>query len=109
MRNEQTDLIAELEKERVEKGELVAAVDEMLLLQTSAAPDANTAAVIEDFRRSISRPAPPPHASIPAFREPPVPAPVQSRIGRGMPRPSGIASKSKMMSNIERMGGAPKH
>jgi chromosome segregation ATPase len=111
MRNEQTDLIAELEKERVEKGELVAAVDEMLLLQTSAASDANTAAVIEDFRRSISRPAPPPHASIPAFREPPVASapPVQSRIGRGMPRPSGIASKSKMMSNIERMGGAPKH
>jgi hypothetical protein len=81
----------------------------MLLLQ-SGAPDANTAAVIEDFRRSISRPAPPPHAAIPAFREPPAAsAPVQSRIGRGMPRPSGMASKSKMMSNIERMGGAPKH
>jgi chromosome segregation ATPase len=112
MRNEQTSLISELEKERVEKGELVAAVDEMLLLQTSTAPDANTAAVIEDFRRSISRPAPPPHAAIPAFREPPVASaapPVQSRIGRGMPRPSGLASKSKMMSNIERMGGAPKH
>ena len=92
----------------MEKGELVAAVDEMLLLQSSA-PDSNTAAVIEDFRRSISRPAPPPHGSIPAFREQPAPAPVQSRIGRGMPRPSGIASKSKMMSNIERMGGAPKH
>jgi chromosome segregation ATPase len=109
MRHEQTDLIAELEKERVEKGELVAAVDEMLLLQ-SGAPDANTAAVIEDFRRSISRPAPPPHASIPAFRDAPAAsAPVQSRIGRGVPRPSGMASKSKMMSNIERMGGAPKH
>jgi chromosome segregation ATPase len=109
MRHEQTDLIAELEKERVEKGELVAAVDEMLLLQ-SGAPDANTAAVIEDFRRSISRPAPPPHAAIPAFRDAPAASvPVQSRIGRGMPRPSGLASKSKMMSNIERMGGAPKH
>ncbi|CAD0108032.1 unnamed protein product [Aureobasidium uvarum] len=108
MRNEQADLIRELEKERVEKGELVAAVDEMLLLQSSA-PDGNTAA-IEDFRRSISRPAPPPHASVPAFREQPsAPAPVQSRIGRGMPRPSGIASKSKMMSNIERMGNLPKH
>ncbi|KAI5197344.1 hypothetical protein E4T39_07310 [Aureobasidium subglaciale] len=108
MRNEQADLIQELEKERVEKGELVAAVDEMLMLQHST-PEGNTAA-IEDFRRSISRPAPPPHASIPAFREPPAaaPAPVQSRIGRGVPRPSGI-SKSKMMSNIERMGGAPKH
>jgi hypothetical protein len=81
----------------------------MLLLQ-SGAPDANTAAVIEDFRRSISRPAPPPHAAIPAFRDAPAAsAPVQSRIGRGMPRPSGMASKSKMMSNIERMGGAPKH
>ncbi|KAG9926884.1 hypothetical protein KCV05_g6813, partial [Aureobasidium melanogenum] len=107
MRNEQADLIRELEKERVEKGELVAAVDEMLLLQSSA-PEGNTAA-IEDFRRSISRPAPPPHASIPSFKEQPAPAPAQSRIGRGVPRPSGIASKSKMMSNIERMGGAPKH
>ncbi|KAH0259211.1 hypothetical protein KCU91_g15338, partial [Aureobasidium melanogenum] len=108
MRNEQADLIRELEKERVEKGELVAAVDEMLLLQSSA-PEGNTAA-IEDFRRSMSRPAPPPHASIPTFREQPAPAPApQSRIGRGVPRPSGIASKSKMMSNIERMGGAPKH
>ncbi|KAG9850944.1 hypothetical protein KCU98_g4281, partial [Aureobasidium melanogenum] len=107
MRNEQADLIRELEKERVEKGELVAAVDEMLLLQSSA-PEGNTAA-IEDFRRSISRPAPPPHASIPTFKEQPAPAPAQSRIGRGVPRPSGIASKSKMMSNIERMGGAPKH
>ncbi|KAG9659677.1 hypothetical protein KCU64_g3701, partial [Aureobasidium melanogenum] len=107
MRNEQADLIRELEKERVEKGELVAAVDEMLLLQSSA-PPGNTAA-IEDFRRSISRPAPPPHASIPSFKEQPAPAPAQSRIGRGVPRPSGIASKSKMMSNIERMGGAPKH
>ncbi|KAH0291985.1 hypothetical protein KCU62_g2317, partial [Aureobasidium sp. EXF-3399] len=108
LHTEQASLHSELEKERVEKGELVAAVDEMLLLQSSA-PDSNTAAVIEDFRRSISRPAPPPHASIPAFREAPAAAPVQSRIGRGMPRPSGIASKSKMMSNIERMGGAPKH
>jgi len=108
LHSEQASLHSELEKERVEKGELVAAVDEMLLLQSNA-PDSNTAAVIEDFRRSISRPAPPPHASIPAFREAPAAAPVQSRIGRGMPRPSGIASKSKMMSNIERMGGAPKH
>lgn len=109
LHTEQASLHSELEKERVEKGELVAAVDEMLLLQSSA-PEGNTAAVIEDFRRSISRPAPPPHASIPAFRDPPASAaPVQSRIGRGVPRPSGIASKSKMMSNIERMGGAPKH
>jgi len=109
LHHEQTSLIQELEKERVEKGELVAAVDEMLMLQTSA-PEGATAA-IEDFRRSISRPAPPPHASIPAFREAPAKeaAPVQSRIGRGVPRASGIASKSKMMSNIERMGGAPKH
>jgi DNA repair exonuclease SbcCD ATPase subunit len=109
LHSEQATLQHELEKERIEKGELVAAVDEMLLLQSSA-PSGETAAVIEDFRRSISRPAPPPHAAIPAFREAPASsAPVQSRIGRGMPRPSGMTSKSKMMSNIERMGGAPKH
>lgn len=107
LRHEQKDLMRELEKERVEKGELVAAVDEMLTLQSS---EGSSSAAIEDLRRSISRPAPPPHAAIPAPFRQPAPA-VESRIGRGtgMPRPSGIASKSKMMSNIERMGGAPKH
>lgn len=80
-------LMQEVERERVEKGELVAAVDEMLMLQSeSAAPS-----VIEDFRKSISRP----------------PASVR---GGGIPAPkaSGIMApgKSRIMSNIERMGSA---
>jgi hypothetical protein len=115
LRHETNSLMQSLEQERVEKGELVAAVDEMLLLQSSA-PEGNTAAIVDDFRKSISRPSAAANAGIPSSRQAPGPAPaVESRIGRRgtgmmMPRPSGIsASKSKMMSNIERMGGAPKH
>jgi len=96
IRSEHSLLVMELEKERVEKGELVAAVDEMLLLQASDA----SPAVIEDFKKSISRASGlrPPGAITAAAPE--------SRIGRGIP--SGLArggsNKSKMMTSIERMG-----
>lgn len=99
VRQQHARLSRELEQERVEKGELVAAVDEMLLLQTTdgAGP------AIEDFRKSIQRPAAT-RPTMPAFG---APAGGASRIGRGgasgLARPS--AGKSKMMSNIERMGG----
>ncbi|KAL1301759.1 hypothetical protein AAFC00_005957 [Neodothiora populina] len=98
VQSQHTRLSQELEQERIEKGELVAAVDEMLLLQTTdGAP-----AAIEDFRKSIQRPSAP-RPSVPAFGAPGA----GSRIGKGGPsglaRPS--AGKSKMMSNIERMGG----
>lgn len=83
-------LLRELEKERVEKGELVAAVDEMLALQTTE----GASAAVEDFRKSIQRPS---GLKMPVVKE--------SKIGRGVPRASGIGGRS-MMSKIERMGGA---
>ncbi|GAB7339158.1 hypothetical protein MBLNU457_5823t1 [Dothideomycetes sp. NU457] len=96
MRHENSRLLAELEQERAEKGELVAAVDEMLSLQASdAAP-----AVIEDFRKSISR--------TPGLRPPrPLSGGMpESKIGRGLP--TGISrappNKSRMMTSIEKMG-----
>lgn len=113
VRDTQSLLLEDLERERVEKGELVAAVDEMLALQSEVgAPSA-----MEDFRKSIgigagtpvavSRPAS--GLARPGFGG-------ESRIGRGggggtaLPTrstsggaSSGV-SKSRMMSNIERMG-----
>jgi len=109
----QSELLHELERERFEKGELVGAVDEMLALQadlTAAAATGQTPARassvisgIEDFRKSISRPPPP----VPALSA----AKGESRIGRfGAPAPRSAyaaagSNKSRMMSNIERMGG----
>lgn len=87
MQQTQTQLMHDLECERVEKGELVAAVDEMLALQSEAVGPS----VIEDFRKSISRP------------------PSVNRAGGfPAPKPSGIAgpNKSRIMSNIERMGSS---
>ena len=92
VRDSHAQLLKDLERERVEKGELVAAVDEMLALQSEVgAPSA-----IEDFRKSISRPS---GLKGPGFGE--------SKIGRapGVPTRSVSGSKSRMMSNIERMGG----
>jgi len=107
----QSELMADLERERVEKGELVAAVDEMLALQADAAgtsgvgggnagemgmgtPARRVLSGVEDLRRSISRPVGGGGKGGGA---------AESRIGRfGAP---GGASKSRMMSNIERMGG----
>jgi len=108
-RSEFATLMGELEKERVEKGELVAAVDEMLALQadisvlnvseqTSSAPSTR----VEDvLRKSVnaSQQARASGLARPGFGF------GQSRIGApsGLARPT--AGKSKMMSNIERMGG----
>lgn len=102
LRSTNSTLMEELESERVEKGELVAAVDEMLALQSEVgAPNA-----IEDFRRSIS-----------AGSQTPVAASSRvSSIGMGSKSGrSGIATpgqssrvdngKSRMMSNLARMGG----
>ncbi|TKX20646.1 hypothetical protein C1H76_7032 [Elsinoe australis] len=87
-------ILEELEMERVEKGELVAAVDEMLSLQ---ATDSVPQGVVEDFRKSLSRPT--------GLRAPAPGMYSESKLSK----PSGLArvgsGKSKMMSNIERMGG----
>lgn len=101
--SQQEQLVRELQQERIEKGDLVAAVDEMLALQAETnAASANGGQVqgamsmVEDFRKSISRPSglKPPGS--------------ESKIGRG--GPSGIGrgapagGKSRMLANIERMG-----
>ncbi|GAM91490.1 hypothetical protein ANO11243_095410 [Dothideomycetidae sp. 11243] len=93
IKEDHSRLLGELETERVEKGELVAAVDEMLALQSS---DSVPQAVVEDFRKSLSRPS--------GLRAPAPGMTAESKVAR----PSGLAKmglgKSKMMSNIERMG-----
>jgi chromosome segregation ATPase len=99
-RAEYSIVMNELERERVEKGELVAAVDEMLALQSdmsvvhAAASEPSTAPIVEEALRKS--------------------------IGLGAPRASGLAKpgfgfgsrlakptigKSRMMSQIEKMGG----
>lgn len=128
-RAERAQLQHELETERREKGELVAAVDEMLALQAddnnggnsssaAATPRAAATAAVEDFRRSISGSG---NGS----------GPPESFRSSGIGRPSGLRTpggfgfgakgrggaagaampKSKMISNIERMGmgGARNH
>lgn len=105
-------LVRDLERERVEKGELVAAVDEMLALQAEAPPGTpRQTALVEDFRRSISGASragsavsvAPPRATTPGSGL----GLGESRIGRGgpgLPMRSASGGKSTMRSNIERMG-----
>lgn len=95
---QQAQLVSDLERERIEKGDLVAAVDEMLALQSEAGPSQAQGAMsaVEDFRKSIS--------SKPSGLKPPG----ESRIGRGGATPAsrGPSGKSRMLANIERMGRA---
>ena len=108
----QEQLSHELKQERIEKGDLVAAVDEMLALQADAPPTPGGASramsVVEDFRKSISRP--PSGLRAPGAAIGGGVSSGESRIGRGVPTPglnrstSGSSGKSKMLANIERMG-----
>ena len=106
------ELLQELEKERIEKGELVAAVDEMLALQAEApAGTAQQTAIVEDFRRSIGGASRPGSAVGTGTLKAPVggrtPGLGEGRIGRGgpgLPTRSTSGGKSAMRSNIERMG-----
>ncbi|KAK1093448.1 hypothetical protein LTR48_002306 [Friedmanniomyces endolithicus] len=114
---QQEQLMRELQQERIEKGDLVAAVDEMLTLQSEngggsggSQPATATAAaalsVVEDFRKSISRPS--------GLRPLGAGGAGQSRIGglggAMMGRSTsgggggGFGGKSRLLSNIERMG-----
>jgi len=112
---QQAALMRDLERERIEKGDLVAAVDEMLALQSEAGPSQaqrneqsqmqGAISVVEDFRKSISRPS-----GLKA------PAAGESRIGRGGATPGSAArgggsgsGKSRLLANIERMGKAGEH
>nr|OQO24352.1 hypothetical protein B0A51_06636 [Rachicladosporium sp. CCFEE 5018] len=101
--SQQVQLSRELEQERIEKGDLVAAVDEMLALQaqTVSGPAQGALAAVEDFRKSISRPPP-------SGLKPPG---AESRIGRSvLMAPGGLgragSGKSRILANIERMGRA---
>lgn len=102
-------ILAELEKERVEKGDLVAAVDEMLSLQADASVlnlgasiSAATATGVEEMRKSVGPVARPSGLARPGFG---IKAPNgTSGIARGL-NAGGVPGKSRMMSNIERMGG----
>jgi hypothetical protein len=90
VREDHTLLLQELEKERVEKGELVAAAEQMLALQAdfaAAQPEA-----VEDFRKSVGVGARPSGLRAPESR--------LARPGVGF----SVPGKSRMMSNIERMG-----
>jgi chromosome segregation ATPase len=93
-------LMKDLERERVEKGELVAAVDEMLMMQEDISTvNAAAGTAVDDFKKSIG--------AIGGARPTGLRGP---GFGSRMPQPSGLArstsgGKSRMMSNIERTAG----
>lgn len=98
VRETQSALLKDLERERIEKGELVAAVDEMLSLQA----ESGAANAMDDFRRSIGVGAATPKAGSVRSNS----SGTESKIGRsisGLP-PRSDNGKSRMMSNIARMG-----
>jgi hypothetical protein len=99
-REQQAIVMKELQQERIEKGDLVAAVDEMLALQAEAGPTQGAMSVVEDFRKSISRPS--------GLRAPGAGLGGQSKIGgpSSLARAGAGQGKSRLLSNIERMGRA---
>jgi phage shock protein A len=134
VKHDNSELRKLLDEERVEKGKLVTAVDEMIPLvaafddmlaemnaapanQQPAAPPQMPQSTVENFRGSISRAS--------GLRAPTSHTPGESRIGRGgfgMPAPSsshersrsgsaqgmrpgsGLGYRSGIMSSIEKMG-----
>ncbi|KAK5718704.1 hypothetical protein LTR15_008438 [Elasticomyces elasticus] len=99
-RSQLLSLEQDLKQERIEKGDLVAAVDEMLMLQSEGAAPATAVAamsVVEDFRKSIRAERPS------GLRAPGSVSGVGSRIG-GVGRTGAAGGKSRLLSNIERMG-----
>lgn len=110
-RSEFSILMRDLERERVEKGELVAAVDEMLIMQGDISTvNAAAGTMVDDFKRSVSG-----LSSIAGARPSGLRGPAPSGLkgpgfGSRIGAPSGLGrsqsgSKSRMMSNIERMAG----
>ncbi|KAJ8121223.1 hypothetical protein ONZ43_g2273 [Nemania bipapillata] len=105
-----------LEKERVEKGELVQLAEEMMSMQSfcqteapvpppsAVKPQATTA---DQFRASVGRGSglrPPGSVKKPAEKRNGGLGP-ERKIGGGLPRPgSGTGSRSGIMSSIEKMG-----
>lgn len=99
LKQTQGRLLRELEGERAEKGDLVAAVDEMLALQADGHASAGTdSAVVEGFRKSIGLARPSGLRAPGGFGS-------ERRMGGTAPSYDRTNSKSRMMHNIERMGG----
>ncbi len=97
VRAEHKRLISELDKERMEKGELVAAVDEMLALQADEAESI----ALEETRKTTSRAS--------GLRAPGSASGTGAESKIGKIAPGGLTrsvsgGKSRIMSNIERMG-----
>ena len=103
VKNDNAQLRIDLEKERLEKGDLVAAAEEILSLQASAPPvDPPAVAGSDTLRGSISRAS---GLKGPGFStSSAAAAPGESRIGLMSMRSTSGGVRSGMMSNIERMG-----
>jgi len=133
VKNDNQELRQLLEKERIEKGELVLLAEEMMSMQslckTEASPPPPTPApaaaaaaaatpapttamkpelkATEDFRSSVSRAS---GLRVPASVKKPVAGRIgglanERKLGGGLPRPgSGMGSRSGIMSSIEKMG-----
>lgn len=109
-RSEFSILMRDLERERVEKGELVAAVDEMLFMQEDISTvNAAAGTMVDDFKKSVSG-----LSGIAGARTSGLRGPTSGLKGPGfgsrIGAPSGLArsqngGKSRMMSNIERIAG----
>ncbi|KAI9779042.1 MAG: hypothetical protein M1835_004768 [Candelina submexicana] len=129
IKTKNSTLQRDLDRERAEKGDLVAAVEEMLAMQAGSSPSSDTSSIVstattlvnagddatqhsasrlDNLRGSISRAS--------GLRGPGFGANGESRIGR-MPVPrngsggaggtaGGALGRSGIMSNIERMGRA---
>lgn len=110
-RSEFSILMRDLERERVEKGELVAAVDEMLLMQEDISTvNAAAGTMVDDFKKSVSGLSGIAGGRASGLRGPTTSGLKGPGFGSRIGAPSGLArsqsgGKSRMMSNIERMAG----
>jgi hypothetical protein len=113
VKSDNSELRSELEKERIEKGELVAACDELLALQeTSPVNHPTVETTAEKLMRSISRGSGLRAPNISGLNSIP---PSENRTGKvernrtgsvlGTRPGSGLGSRGGIMSAIEKMGG----
>ncbi|KAJ2992670.1 hypothetical protein NUW58_g2093 [Xylaria curta] len=116
VKSDNQELRLQLEKERIEKGELVQLAEEMMSMQSfcqteappppppTVRPQPTTA---DNFRSSVTRTT---NMRAPASVKKPTESRIggiggERRVGGGLPRPgSGTGSRSGIMSSIEKMG-----
>ncbi|KAI9756107.1 MAG: hypothetical protein M4579_003994 [Chaenotheca gracillima] len=113
LKRDNDQLINELEKERVEKGNLVSAVEEMLSMSgPSNAGERQTSSSLEDFKSSITKASgmkPPGQAATigggeSRIRRTNPPGGGSLRLNRSYAGGTSGIARSGIMSNIERMG-----